>query len=88
MTDTEARNINVKYRNAEPYKIQLLGWHRDGEYKRKTDYTFKLDGSTAVLTHIKPNDGSYQVQLADEERAVVKETVADLPFVQGVVMFE
>jgi len=45
-----------------------------------------MDGSTAVLTHINPEDAGYQVRLADDERDAVREAVADLPFVQAVVM--
>jgi len=89
MSDHEhagTHDIRVNYRASSPELITLTGWHRDGEYKRKADYKFRMDGATAVLTHINSEDAGYQVRLADDERDAVREAVTDLPFVQAVVM--
>lgn len=88
MTDSYgARDPTVTYRDGDPHRITVTGWHRDGEFKRRTECTFRVHGTTAVLTHIKPDDDSYQVQLARSERDAVRETVAELPQVQAVSMF-
>ncbi len=79
-------DVRVNYRGSRPELITLTGWHRDGEYKRTADYKFRMDGSTAVLTHINPEDAGYQVRLAEDERDAVRKAVADLPFVQAVAM--
>ena len=89
MSDHEhagTHDIRVNYHGSRPKIITLTGYHRDGEFKRKADYKFRMDGATAVLTYIDPEDAGYQVQLADDERDAVREAVADLPFVQAVVM--
>ena len=80
-------DTRVTYRDAAPKNITITGYHRDGEYKRKTEYRFTMDGSTAVLTHVDPEDAGYQVRLAEDERHAVEAAVGDLPFVQAVAMF-
>ena len=89
MTDYDhvgTHDVRVNYHGSSPKLITLTAWHRDGEYKRTADYKFRMDGSTAVLTHINPDDAGYQVRLAEDERDAVRATVADLPFVQAVMM--
>ena len=84
--DADAIGVEVSYRDAEPKTVSVTGRYRDGEFRRADDYTFRMNGSTAVLKTIDA-DGTYSVQIAEAARDAVRETVADLPFVQAVQMF-
>jgi len=88
MSEPQIYNVEVTYRDAEPQKLQIDASHRNGEFRERTTYTFRLKGSTAVLSHIEPDGDVYQVQQATAERNAIAEEVEQLPFVQGVVMFE
>lgn len=77
----------VKYREAEATVVTITGYHYDGNSKATAEYTFRMEGGTAVLKTIAPDDGIYHVSLANDAQAAVKQAVADLPFVQAVVMF-
>ena len=84
--DADAHGVEVSYRDAEPQTVTVTGRYPDGEYRRVDGYTFRMNGSTAVLKTIDA-DGTYSVQQAKPARDAVREAVADLPFVQAVQMF-
>ena len=84
--DADAHGVEVSYLDAEPRTVSVTGRYRDGDYRRAADYTFRMNGSTAVLKTI-DSDGTYSVQLAEPARDAVREAVAGLPFVQAVRMF-
>ena len=86
MRSADAIGVEVTYKDSKPQLVSVTGRYADGEYRRTADYTFRMDGSTAVLKTIDA-DGPYSVQAAESARDAVRETVADLPFVQGVSMF-
>jgi len=84
--EADARNIDVRYRNGNAALITVHGTYPDGEYRHKSEYTFRMDGSTAVLKKI-DTDGVYSVRAAEPARAAVREAIEELPFVQAVSMF-
>ena len=84
--DAEAVGVKVTYVSSEAKMVNITGQYRDGEYWRSADYAFRMNGSTAVLKTIDPED-VYSVPKAKAARDKVRETVADLPFVQAVQMF-
>ena len=86
MIEADAHGVEVSYRDAEPQTVTVTGRYPDGEYRRMNDYTFRMNGSTAVLKTIDA-DGTYSVQQAKPARDAFRDTVADLPFVQAVQMF-
>ena len=86
--DADAIGVEVSYRDAEPQVVNATGRYPDGEYLRSDDYTFRMKGSTAVLKTIEAEGTTgYSVQQAKPARDAVRDTVADLPFVQAVQMF-
>jgi hypothetical protein len=89
MTDAETTNVEVQYREAEPQRIQVETQRSSGGFPYFTTYTFEMVGSTAELTSIELKDGdSYPVKANEGTRDAARESVANLPFVQGVVMIE
>jgi len=88
MTDAETTNVEVTYREAEPQRIQVKTRRRGGEFTYYTTYTFTMEGATAVLVGIEPDGDSYSVKDNAGTRNAARESVANLPFVQGVVMIE
>jgi len=88
MTDAETTNVEVQYREAEPQRIQVETRRRGGEFTYYTTYTFTMEGTTAVLVGIEPDGDSYSVQANAGTRDAARESVSNLPFVQGVVMIE
>jgi hypothetical protein len=88
MTDAETTNVEVQYREAEPQRIQVETRRRGGEFTYYTTYTFRMEGTTAELVGIEPDGDSYSVKDNVCTRDAAKETVENLPFVQGVVMIE
>jgi len=88
MTDAETTNVEVQYQEAEPQRVQVETRRRGGEFTYYTTYTFTMEGTTAVLAGIEPDGDSYSVQGNAGTRDAAKESVANLPFVQGVVMIE
>jgi hypothetical protein len=88
MTDAETTNVEVTYREAEPQKMEVETRRREGDFAYYTTYKFNMTGSIAELTAIVPDGEQYNVLSNAETRAAAKETVENLPFVQGVVMIE
>ena len=88
MTNAKTTNVEVTYREAEPRKMEVKTRWRDGDYTYYTTYKFRMTGSTAELTAIVPDGDQYNVLSNAETREAAAETVANLPFVQGVVMIE
>jgi hypothetical protein len=88
MTDAETTNVEVTYREAEPQRIQVKTRRRGGEFTYYTTYTFTMEGTTAVLVGIEPDGDSYSVQANAGTRDAARESVQNLPFVQGVVMID
>ena len=89
MTDAETTNVEVTYHEAEPQRIQVETRRRGGEFTYYTTYTFTMEGATADLVGIDPEDGDgYAVKANECTRDAARESVANLPFVQGVVMIE
>jgi len=88
MTDAETTNVEVTYREAEPTRIQVKTRRRGGEFTYYTTYKFEMVGSTAELTSIKSDGDSYPVKANECTRDAARESVSNLPFVQGVVMIE
>ena len=84
--DADAHGVEVSYRDADAQTVSVTGRYRDREFRRAADYTFRMNGSTAVLKTVDA-DGTYSVQQAKPARDAVREAVADLPFVQAVQMF-
>ena len=81
-------NVTVGYTDSEPTSITLKTRRFESECSYAQEYGFKMDGSTAVLVSIEGDNDRYNVPANSETRALAAETVKDLPFVQGVVMFE
>jgi len=88
MTDAETTNVEVTYRDAEPQRIQVETRRRGGEFTYYTTYTFTMEGTTAELVGIEPDGDSYAVKANVCTRDAARESVSNLPFVQGVVMIE
>ena len=88
MTDAETTNVEVQYREAEPQKMEVKTRRREGDFTYYTTYKFNMTGSTANFTAIVPDGDQYNVLSNAETRKAAKETVENLPFVQGVVMIE
>ena len=88
MTDAETTNVEVTYRDAKPQKIAVEVNRWESNYSYNTVYGFKMVGSTAELTSIKPDGDSYPVKSNECTRDVARESVENLPFVQSVVMVE
>jgi len=88
MTDAGTTNVEVTYREAEPQRIQVKTRRRGGEFTYYTTYTFTMEGTTAVLVGIEPDGDSYSVQGNVGTRDAARDSVQNLPFVQGVVMIE
>jgi len=80
--------VNVEYRDAEPKSVTVRTQRRGSQYTHHPEYTFGMDGSTAVLRSIDADGDSYPVQSNAGTRAAARDAAADLPFVQGVVMFD
>jgi ribosomal protein L25 (general stress protein Ctc) len=87
MTDAETTNVEVTYREAEPQKI-AVETVRDKEFSYRVVYVFEMVGSTAELMTIKSDGDSYPVKANECTRDAARESVSNLPFVQGVVMIE
>ena len=81
-------NVTVGYPDSEPTSITVKTRRFESECSYAQEYGFKMDGSTAVLVSIEGDSERYNVPANSETRALAAETVKDLPFVQGVVMFE
>ena len=88
MTDAETTNVEVQYREAEAQRIQVETRRRGGEFTYYTTYTFTMEGTTAELVGIESDGDSYSVKANECTRDAARESVANLPFVQGVVMIE
>jgi hypothetical protein len=88
MTEAETTNVEVTYRDAEPQRIQVETRRRGGEFTYYTTYTFIMEGTTAELVGIEPDGDSYSVKSNVCTRDAARESVSNLPFVQGVVMIE
>ena len=88
MTDAETTNVEVQYQEAEPQRMQVETRRRGGEFTYYTTYTFTMEGTTAELVGIEPDGDSYSVKANECTRDAARESVANLPFVQGVVMIE
>jgi len=88
MTDAETTNVEVQYQEAEPQRMQVETRRRGGEFTYYTTYTFTMEGTTAALVGIEPDGDSYSVKANECTRDAARESVANLPFVQGVVMIE
>jgi predicted adenine nucleotide alpha hydrolase (AANH) superfamily ATPase len=76
----------VKYMEAEPTIVTITGYYYDGNSRATAEYIFRMEGGTAVLKTI-AQDGIYHISAAKDGQAAVKQAVADLPFVQAVIMF-
>jgi len=88
MSDTDVTATTVEYRNNEPESIEVktARWSSDFRYTQR--YKFQMEGSTAVLVVLEGDGDQYNVRANAETRELAKETVGNLPFVQGVVMVE
>ena len=80
--------VTVQYRNGEPKSIEVNTQRSDREFTYNQRYKFKMEGSTAELVLLEGDGETYSVRSNEGTRAIAKETVANLPFVQGVVMVE
>jgi hypothetical protein len=87
MTDAETTNVEVQYREAAPQEI-TVETQRGKEFSYRVTYKFKMVGSTAELITIDANGPSYPVKANECTRDAARESVENLPFVQGVVMIE
>ena len=88
MSEPEEMHTNVRYRDGEPEQIDVKTQRWEKDYQYQTTYRFRMEGSTAVLTRIEPDGDYYMVGKNEGTREVAEATVANLPFVQGVVMIE
>lgn len=88
MSDVRVGNVEVTYRDNEPHRLTVPTSRWSGDFRYEQEYTFKMDGSSAVLVSLEGDKGAYPVRANEETRELAKETVEELPFVQGVVMFE
>jgi len=88
MKEAETGHVEVTYRDAEPATIAVEVTRWESNYGYNTTYKFEMVGSTANLTAIVPDGDQYNVLSNAETRKAAKETVENLPFVQGVVMIE
>jgi len=88
MKEAETGHVEVTYRDAEPATIAVEVTRWESNYGYNTTYKFEMVGSTAELTSIKSDDDSYPVKANECTRDAARESVSNLPFVQGVVMIE
>ena len=86
--EPDARSPTVTYANAEPSRINITVARWEGDMRYADEYTFKMEGSTAVLKTIKPDAEYYHVQSSQAQRQAAAEAVGELPFVQAVAMFD
>ena len=88
MSDPDVINVTVEYRDAEPQSVEVktARWSSDFRYCQR--HKFKMEGSTAELVVLEGDGEQYNVRANTETRTLAKETVENLPFVQGVVMIE
>ena len=85
--EPDARSPTVTYANAEPSRINITVARWEGDMRYADEYTFRMDGSTAVLKSIKPDADYYHVQDSHAQRTAAAEAVEALPFVQAVSLF-
>jgi len=88
MTEADTTNVKVQYREAEPQRIAVEVTRWESNYGYNTTYKVEMVGSTAELTSIKSDGDSYPVKANECTRDAARESVQNLPFVQGVVMIE
>ena len=88
MSDPDVSDVTVKYRDAEPERVTVETSRWSSDYCYRQEYAFKMEGSSAVLAAVEGDGDSYPVRANAGTRAAARDAVADLPFVQGVVMFD
>ena len=86
--EPRSKGVEVQYHDNKPTELTARTRRYSREFQYDQEYRFKMDGSTAVLVSIEGDSERYNVPANSETRALAAETVEDLPFVQGVVMFE
>ena len=88
MSEPSEVRTNVRYHDGEPDQIDVVTQRWESDYSYNITYRFRMEGSTAVLSRIEPDGEYYMVTKNEGTREVAEATVANLPFVQGVVMIE
>lgn len=88
MSDPDVSNVSVRYRDAEPDRVEVETSRWSSDYCYRQTYTFTMEGSTAVLVAVEGDGDSYPVRANAGTRAEAADAVDDLPFVQAVSMFD